>query len=292
MRARRLLLATLIAALAATPVAAQGRGNSFGHAKWTAPSSAASNLSSQSSTAQSAGASREFGAWLDDASLVEPGYGWTTLSAGYSRSMSGHQFDFPVVDAGVGLNRRTQFGATVPYYRIHFVDGTVGAGIGDVYLNVKYSVIDSTRSRNHVGIAVAPLVEVLSSPNPKSGGRIFLALPASVEIRTSQFRVYGSAGYFTRGAVFASGAVEVPLSARLTMTGGLVDMRSLGDDATADALGLVKTRVDLTAALAASISPSLALFGSFGRTISAAGPLGTSLMMNGGVSITFAGFSK
>jgi hypothetical protein len=290
MRAATLILATSLMACAATPVAAQGHGNGFGHTKWTAPTSAASNLST--STAEQGGAGREFGAWLDDASLLDPGHGWTTLSSGYSRSMSGHQFDFPVVDAGVGLSQRAQFGATVPYYRVYFSDGTVGAGVGDVYLNVKYSVVDPSTTTHHVGVAISPLVEFLSSPDPKSGGRMFLALPASIEIRGSGFRVYGSTGYFTRGAVFASGALEVPINPRLTMTAGLLDMRSTRDDPAADALGLVKTRVDLTGAVALSMSPSFALFGSFGRTISSAGPLGTSLMINGGVSITFAGFSK
>jgi len=290
MRLTTLLLAATLTACAAAPVAAQGRGNSFGHSKWTAPTSAASNLSSQSST--EGGATRQFGAWLDDASLLEPGHGWTTLSSGYSRSVSGHQLDFPVVDAGMGLSRRAQFGATVPYYRVHFTDGTVGTGLGDVYLNMKYSFVDPASSKSNMGLAISPLVELLSSPDPRSGGRLFLALPVSGELRTSQFRVYGSTGYFTRGAIFASGALEVPVNSHLTLTAGLIDMHSTAANAEADALGLTKSRIDVTGAAALSISPSFAMFGSFGRTISAAGPLATSLMMNGGISMTFAGFSN
>src|SRR5262245_47701912 len=138
MRLKATIRATLLTVCAATPVAAQTHGNSFGHAKWTAPTSAASNLSSQT---QDAGAIRQFGAWLDDASLLEPGHGWTTLSSGYSRTPSGHQVDFPVVDAGMGLSRRTQISATVPYYRVHLGDGTAGSGVGDMYFNLKYSLV-------------------------------------------------------------------------------------------------------------------------------------------------------
>jgi hypothetical protein len=114
----------------------------------------------------------------------------------------------------------------------------------------------------------------------------------SVELRGSDYRVYGSAGYFSRGAIFSSGAVEMPVTNRLIVTGALIQMRSLNDSPAADALGLSKNRLDLAGAAAYFVMPSVAAFGSIGRTISSAGPLGTSLTLNGGVSMTFAGVSR
>ena len=292
MHARRvLILATVIVALAATSVAAQGHGNAYGRGRSNpSPTTAASSISTASSTGNAV-AVRQFGAWLDDASLLEPGHGWASLSVGHSRSLGAQQFDFPVIDAGMRLNRRAQFGGTLPYYRLHFTDGTGVGGVGDLYLNLKYSLRDPEKSRNKVGVAVAPLVEVLSQPDPATGGRFSWAVPVSVELRGSDYRVYGSAGYFSRGAIFSSGAVEVPVTNRLVVTGALIQMRSINDNPAADALGLPKNRRDVAGAAAYFLRPSIAVFGSIGRTISQAGPLGTSLMLTGGVSMTFAGIS-
>ena len=282
-------------ALAATSVAAQGRGNAYGRGRSNpSPTTVGTASSTSTSTSPSTGdavAVRQFGAWLDDASLLEPGHGWASLSFGHSRSFGARQFDFPVIDAGMGLNRRVQFGGTLPYYRLHFTDGTGVGGFGDLYVNLKYSVLDPEKSRNKVGVAVAPLVEVLSNPDPATGGRFSWAVPVSVEFRGPDYRVYGSAGYFSRGAIFSSGAVEVPVTHRVVVTGALIQMRSLNDNPAADALGLSKNRLDVAGAAAYFLRPSIAAFGSIGRTISPAGPLGPSLMLNGGVSMTFAGVS-
>jgi hypothetical protein len=68
-------------------------------------------------------------------------------------------------------------------------------------------------------------------------------------------------------------------------------MRSLNESPAADALALVKSRLDVAGAAAYFLTPSIATFGSIGRTISHAGPLGTALTLNGGVSISFANAS-
>ena len=287
----RTLIFTLMVTLAATSVAAQGRGNAFGRgrAKTSQPTTGTnSSPALEPISADGSAAIRQFGAWLDDASVLGPGHGWLSVSAGHSRSLGARQFDFPVIEAGMALNRRAQFGGTIPYYRMNFTDGTSVAGFGDVYLNLKYALVDPEQNRSKVGLAVAPLVEVLSAPDPISGARWSWAIPVSVEVRRPDYRVYGSAGYFARGVLFSSGAVEVPLSNRFVVTGALIQMRSLNQSPAADALALARSRLDLAGAAAYFLTPSFAAFGSVGRTISQAGPLGTSLTLNGGVSITFA----
>lgn len=295
MRVRHTVIATMVVALAATSVAAQGRGNAYGRGRSKPAQPTAGTTSSTASASispETSVAIRQFGAWLDDASLLGPGHGWVSVSLGHSRSLGTRQFDVPVIEAGMALTRRAQFGGTVPYYRLNFTDGTGVAGFGDVYLNLKYSLLDPEESPSKFGVAVAPLVEVLSAPDPATGDRWAWAVPVSLEVRRPAYRVYGSAGYFSRGVIFSSGAVEVPLTSRVVVTGALTQMRSLNQNLAADALALPKSRLDVAGAVAYFLTPSVATFGSIGRTISQSGPLGTALTLNGGISMTFAGIGN
>lgn len=283
MLARRVVWGLAMVALAAAPAAAQGRGKGLGRGRGPAP--AASSAAGSGPTV----AIRQFGAWLDDASLLEPAQGWTAVTFGHYRSPGLHQTDFPIVDAAYGLTRRVQVGVSVPFYRLHFPDGSRASGLGDVYFNAKVSVIDPAKAKNGIGLAVVPIVEVLSQPDPIEGGRFFWAAPVSVELRQPKFRLYGSGGYFSRGAVFGSGAVEAPVTDRLIVTGALIITRALNADPAADALALSKSRSDLTGGVVYVLGPSIAAFGSIGRTISTSDPNSLSLMLSGGVSFTFAG---
>lgn len=280
MSARRLAIATAILALAAAPAAAQGKGRglSRGRGSTAAPSSSSSLVGV-----------RQFGSWLDDASVVEPAHGFASISLGHYRSLGGRQTDFPIVDAAIGMTPRVQLGLSVPYHRLSFADGTRASGLGDVYLNAKVSVIDPAERQDGFGVAVSPLIEVLSDADPVSGKRFFWGAPVSVEWRQARYRVYGSTGYFSRGAMFGSGAVEVPVTQRLVATGVLVHTRALNDDSLADALGLSKTRTDLIGGTAFVLSPSMMAFASIGRTISTLDANASSLMISGGVAVTFAG---
>ena len=197
----RTLIVTLMVTLVATSVAAQGRGNAFGRgrakpAKPTAGTNSATLPALEPISTDSSAALRQFGAWLDDASVLGPGHGWVSVSAGHSRSLGARQFDFPVIEAGMALNRRAQFGGTILYYRMNFSDGTGVAGFGDVYLNLKYALVDPEQNRSKVGLAVAPLVEVLSAPDPVSGARWSWAIPVSVEIRQTRLSCVRLSGIF------------------------------------------------------------------------------------------------
>ena len=110
--------------------------------------------------------------------------------------------------------------------------------------------------------------------------------------RRDGYRVYGSGGYFSRGALFGSGALEVPLHERFIATGVLVYTRALNNDLNADMLGLSKIRMDLSGAAAYVLTPSFVVFGSLGRTISSNDVNASSLMVSGGISISFVGRSS
>jgi hypothetical protein len=268
--------------LSVLPAHAQGKGNGRFKAKGT---SGPVTSGSAAPASASGIAIRQFGAWLDDASLLTPGDAWTSITIGHYRSLFGSQTDFPVIDAGIGITKRTQFGVTVPYYQARFNDGTSVGGFGDVFLTGKVQLVEPSEGR--IGLAVSPVVEFSQDPMPGQSSFGWGA-PLDIEARLPGFRVFGSTGYFSRGALFAAGALELPIGDRLVATGGLTMMRATNESPAADALGLSKGRSDITASAAYFLSPSIALFAGTGRTIGNADGTGTTFMLNGGVSISYA----
>jgi len=277
------LFVPVVLALAVAPAHAQGKGGGRGKVK-----SGSGPVTSGSAAPASSGsgiAIRQFGAWLDDASLLAPGDAWTSITIGHYRSFAGSQTDFPVVDTGFGLSKRTQFGLTVPYYHARFNDGTSVGGFGDVFLSGKVLLVEA-RDRS-IGVAISPVVEFSQDPLPGQSS-VGWGAPLDIEAKLPGFRVFGSTGYFSRGALFAAGALEVPVGDRLVATGGLTMMRSTNASPAADAIGLSKGRSDITGSAAYFLSPSMALFASTGRTIGSGDGTGTNFMLTGGVSFSYA----
>jgi hypothetical protein len=276
--------AAAILLVAATGAVAQGKGKGLAKKGTNLPASPSSTA------AIAAGAPvgfRQFGSWLDDASLMEPGTMWTAVTFGHYRSLGGSQNDFPVVDAGIGLSRRAQFGVTVPHYTMNFRDGTQVGGLGDIYASLKVPIGSAGKGTRAVRAAITPIIEVVQDPAPGTG-RFSWGLPVSLEVHPGKYRMFGSTGFFSRGAVFGSGAVEIPVRDRLLATASLSYTRSVKDDAGADALGLAKNRADVSIVAAYILTPAIAVFGGTGRTLSNADGSGTSFMLTGGLSFTFA----
>ena len=281
------LVVTVAAALvfvSSLPAAAQGRGRGLtkkgGGASTTVPATV-----SGTTTVSQAGGYRQFGSWLDDASLLQPGTAWTALSFSHTRVAGSHQNDFPVVDVSLGLTRRAQFNLTVPYYRLHFLDGTAATGIGDIYANVKLGLIEPGGSGNF-GLALTPLIEILDAPAP-GASRVSWGAPVSLEYRTGDYRVFGSTGYFSRGAVFGSGAVEASVTDSLLVTTTFSFTRSTRDDVLADALGLSRGHGDISALAAYFLNSSVAVFGGVGRSLLGSSSSGTtSTTVTAGVSLS------
>ena len=307
MRSAAAAIAIMVLAVAVDPAAAQGNGNGLALGRYknkSNPPTSSPTSSTASSTTSSAPPAptvemttpiagvRQFGSWLDDASLVEPSHGYASISIGHYRSVVGRQTDFPVVDGAIGITPRLQLGVSVPYHRLSFDDGSRIAGLGDVYLSTKVSLIAPENTTSHFGLALSPVLEVLGDADPIKNTRMFWGLPVNLELRREGYRVYGSGGYFSRGALFGSSAVEVPLHERFIATGVLVYTRALNNDLNADILGLSKIRMDLSGAAAYVLTPSFVVFGSLGRTISSNDVNASSLMVSGGISISFVGRSS
>jgi hypothetical protein len=237
-------------------------------------------VSASTTAAPSPTGSRQFGSWLDDASVVGEGQAWTALY--WFRA--GHENDFPIVDATLGFAERAQIGMTVPFYRVYTPGGTVASGVGDVYLNAKVMLVDASANTSGFGLAVTPVVEIQGDPVPGEA-RASWATPVSFELRREGYRVFGTGGYFSRGALIGGGAIEAPFTTHLVVTGALTFSRSVKEDELSDLLGVPRNRADLTAVAAYFVKPTIAVYAGTGRTLSGH-PTATTLLLTGGLSIS------
>ncbi len=293
----RACVAVAVAVLA-WPALAAAQGNSgFGHshngARVTAPSSATSSSSSSGSGSPAASSEgqtygvdvRNFGTWLDDASVMGKGNGFITLGFAYWRGPGFREFDLPMLDSGFAVHERVQFGMSFPYYYASAPGGPVARGFGNVYLTSKVQLRDP--ASHPIGLAVTPMLEVLDVAPVAGGGRVNWALPANVEFRRDGWRAFGSGGYFSRGALFASGAIEAALSERAWVMGSLSQSYSTKADDLTAALALPRGQTDVTGGLTVAINPRMAVYGTVGHTISNRETNGGTLNLTSGVSFNF-----
>jgi hypothetical protein len=195
------------------------------------------------------------------------------------------QINVPMLGAGVGVTDRMQLSASVPFYNVRY-DGGSARGLDDMYVGAKYTVIDPTLTISEFGLAVSPVMEILSPGAPD--GRVHFAIPVSVELRRAPFRVYGSAGYFTRGSVFTGGALEWASPSRMIITGVLTQSYSLQGDPVLDQMQVGRQRVDAMASAAYPIGTLAVAYASVGRSLSSLDEGGTSLALTGGMSVRFS----
>ncbi len=225
---------------------------------------------STSAPASSANAIIYYGSWLDDASIVQPGDVWVGLSTGYWTGDGSRQIDAPVASVAVGVSSRFQAGASFSFYHFRDAEGFSESGPGSMSLYGKYVFIDPSTSTKSLGVAITPLVEF----SPGSTDQMGWALPINVETRRGNARIYGSAGYFSRGSTFATAGVDVPLGSRASLFGSFGQSYArAGTHQTSFGFGGFLT-----------VTPTSGIFVGLGQTLmpSAIGPGGLSLA--GGVS--------
>jgi hypothetical protein len=200
-------------------------------------------------------------------------------------SAYGRGVDVPSIDASLGVAPRWQLSASVPYSRIADDAGGTWHGFGDLYVTTKVRLNKPSATW---GVAVSPTLELLNEDTALALGtrRTHLVLPVSAEVGRAPWRVYGTGGYFTRGAVFASGAVERLIGDRAAVTGIIMHARSTADDAAVATPSA--SRTDGACIVAFSVTPGVALFGSIGRTLTGLEPDGSRLLLGFGVSMQLA----
>lgn len=272
---------------------AQGKGRPKaprGSSPTTTTPTSSSASSPTTSTAASAptavpiGTYRQFGAWLDDASAAGRGEGYTSIGVGHWRMLGSTQTNLPMLGVGIGVSDRMQLGASVPFYRASY-DGGTASGVDDVYLSGKYTIVDPTLTLSEFGLAISPTIEVLSGGSPD--GRVHFAIPLSAELRRQPFRIYGSAGLFTRGSFFSGAALEWSTPAGMVVSGALTQSYSLKDDAVLDSMGIGRQRMDVSLGVAHSLGTMAAAFINVGRSLTSVEEGGTSLALSGGLSFRF-----
>ena len=251
----------------------------------TPTSPSASSSTSTTSAAVPISTYRQFGAWLDDASAAGPGEGYTSIGVGHWRMLGSTQTNLPMLGVGVGVTDRMQVGASVPFYRASYEGGSA-SGMDDLYLSAKYTLVDPTLTLSEFGLAISPTMEVLSAGSP--GGRVHFAVPVSVELRRQPFRVYGSAGLFTRGSFFSGAALEWSAPGGMALTGSLTQSYSLKDDAVLDSIGIGSQRTDVSFGVAYPLGTMAATFVNVGRSLTSVEEGGTSLALSGGISFRFS----
>ena len=192
----------------------------------------------------------------------------------------------PVLVAAAGLSRRVNLGAGVPIYHIQDSSGLTQSGVGDVSVFAKVGLIDPATNDRHVGVALTPLVEI-AGPAPTDGtSRVNWAVPISLEARATRSRVYGSAGYFSAGAVFGTGALEVTVNPHFLLTATVGESYATRVvDVTA---GVGRHRTDVSMGAAMLVKPTVSLFVAVGHSFSGDPLVDGGPWIAGGVAFRFA----
>lgn len=227
-------------------------------------------------------------AWVDDATLLDPGAVALSVSAVRWSGSDLSEVDVPIVNAALGLAPRVQLAASVPR-TLGSADPTgASGGVGTSFFSAKVQLLDD-RAR-HVKVAVAPTMQVLGAGvvaalGPDEG-RVRWGLPVSAEISSGALRLYGGGGYFAPGLWFTGAAVGVQTTPKLTINAG-ISRAWRGADGLAIPLS-DRDRKEITGGAAYALSPHVAAFGSVGRTVATLDENGAGTTVSGGLSVWFA----
>ena len=116
---------------------------------------------------------RQYGAWLDDASAATPGEGQTSVG---HRALAHERHDpdeLPDDRHGHRRHRSAAGQRAACPSTTRTYDGVTARGVDDIYLSAKYVLVDPTLTLSEVGVAISPVVEVLSAGAPD--GRVHFA---------------------------------------------------------------------------------------------------------------------
>jgi hypothetical protein len=231
---------------------------------------------------------RTFGGWLDDATMAAPRSVWVTVAATRWTSPIGDGTDVPVVGVAAGLSPRAQFSLSVSRSRFTLSDdgAETTSGFGNLYAGVKFLAVE--RAGGGVGVSFSPTLEVLNEATAAAAGlrRVHGILPLSIEAGQGAARFYGSVGYFTRGATFASAALELHLAPRVAATAAVMQSWAVRSATVTDnALDLGRRRTDVSGGVTVFVAPAAAVFASLGRTVSRMDFDSTRVVFTAGLSL-------
>jgi hypothetical protein len=219
--------------------------------------------------------------WITDASLAARGQASLAISVAHWRSPAGRDIEAPVIDIAAGVTPRLEVGGNLPVYHYQDVDGALTSGVRHMRVYAKVGLLAPATHR--VGLACSPVLQVQGSA--ATGSRVGWVLPFSGETRLGRTREYGSIGYSSGGAVFVTGAVEVPITDRLAASVTFGRSRATRIDAsTADQPA---ARTDLSVTVARRMASSMAIYGAAGHAYSGDAAADGGVWLAGGLIVQF-----
>lgn len=233
-------------------------------------------------------------ALLDDYDGLPPGTLSITTGGGYAKVPVGFDATVPSFDLAFGLTRRISLHYSSGYVQSAYESFRITA-MGDAYVSGKIVLLREKKHRP--GVAFEPVLEILGRPSLAEN----LLAPSKVNgafggIVGKEFydtiRIYNHSGYFTRGIMFSSTALDVTRFSHFTPTafanvGSLTKGRDL-----AASLQLNVSRVDVGGGLGFAISKRVSVFGSVGRSVGRRDNNSNVISVNGGISYTWNPWSK
>jgi hypothetical protein len=233
----------------------------------------------------------QFGTWLDDATTAAPGAGYASIAASYWRGSNATQTSAPILGVTYGIANRAQLSATIPFYRVSFDDGFSGSGLDNVYVSGKFAIVSPDAGAGRFGVALGGLVEILNAGFAEAP-RAHWGLPLSVEFRAHPLRVYGSTGYFSRGAFFVAGAVEWTVPTGTSLTASFAHSASVSGVTVATTTRVPgATLRDASVSVSHPVSSSASVYVAGSRTFSTTRIDGAS-SIGGGLYFRFAGTQR
>jgi len=264
---------------AASPALAQGNGR--GHGPGRPPSS--NSLAPPAIATSNAGVTPF--AWLDDATVLEPGAVSAAISVMRWSGSSASEVDVPVVDLAIGLTDRVHLTASVP----HVVDGVdtggpVG-GIGTSFFSAKVALVDD-RQRG-IKLSAAATLELLGEGVLQSldagARRVQVGFPVSAELDRGPLRLFAGGGYFTRGIWFGGGGLGVRASRRTVVSASF--SRSWRRADTIDVPLSDRDRNEISGGVSYALTPQVSVFGSVGHTIATLDDNGAGATVGAGIAV-------
>jgi hypothetical protein len=185
-----------------------------------------------------------------------------------------------------GIASRAQLSATVPFYRASY-EGFSGSGLDNVYISGKVAVVDPNGGSGRFGLAVGAVAEILSA-GFADVSRAHWAVPLSMELRAGEVRLYGSTGYFSRGAFFAAGAFEWTAPTGTSLTASLAHSASVHGITVATTASVPHASLrDVSVFFSQPVSSIASVYVAGSRTFSSTWIDGAS-SVSGGLSFRFA----
>ncbi len=282
MRSRLAAVAGVLVALAvAVPSYAQGKsgGKKPGKGPTLPPSSGTVSVQPTSSASVDTVVSTTTPfAWLDDASVMEPGSVWIAVSMARWQGSGLSQTSVPVVDTAIGLAPRVQVGASVP---------RVAGSLGTMFFSAKVAMFSN--DDRAVQVAVGPTLEVLPYSTLAGQRRVEWGLPVSAQVDRGSSRIYGSTGYFSPGTWYAGAGIGRTVSDRIGVSASFSHAWATSPEPSAGVASVAgPRRNELSGGASYDLKPNIAVFGSISRTIGVAAEEGAGTTLGFGLSWTAA----